>query len=169
MRRLPNSVLFQSDVIVIRRADPDGTDWQNVLELVMAACAYMVNWIVPPSSAHRLTVDTIWMQLEDGIVLLAEAGAALVGCIFLTRLSDVMYLGKLAVEPARQGQGIARQLFAVAADAARAEVYRKIKLQARVDLTENHVAFAAMGFCETGRTTHAGYDRLTSATMRCAL
>ena len=28
------SVLSQSDVIVIRRADPHGTDWQNVLELV---------------------------------------------------------------------------------------------------------------------------------------
>ena len=50
MRRLPNSVLSQSDVIVIRRADPDGTDWQNVLELVMAAFAYMEDRIDPPSS-----------------------------------------------------------------------------------------------------------------------
>ena len=80
-----------------------------------------------------------------------------------------MYLGKFAVETARQGQGIGRQLFEVAADAARAEGYREIELQARVELTENHVAFAAMGFCETGRTAHAGYDRPTSVTMRCAL
>ena len=169
MRLLPNSVVSQSDIIVIRRADPDGTDWQNFLALVLAAFAYMEDWIDPPSSAHRLTVDTIRTQSEDGIVLLAEAGAALVGCVFLTRRSDVMYLGKLAVETARQGQGIGRQLFEVAADAARAEGYREIELQARVEPTENHVAFAAMGSCETGRAAHAGYDRPTSVTMRCAL
>ena len=66
--------MSQSDIIAIRRADPQGTDWQNVLELVLAAFAYMEDRIDPPSSAHRLTVDTIRTQSEDGIVLLAEAG-----------------------------------------------------------------------------------------------
>ncbi len=159
----------QSDIIVIHRADPQETDWQNVLELVLAAFAYMEDRIDPPSSAHRLTVDAIRTQSEDGIVLLAEAGAALVGSVFLTRRPDVMYLGKLAVDTARQGQGIGRQLFEAAADAARAEGYREIELQARVELTENHAVFAAMGFRETGRTAHVGYDRSTSVTMRCAL
>tara|TARA_Y100001934_G_scaffold233338_1_gene282736 strand:- start:2846 stop:3331 length:486 start_codon:yes stop_codon:yes gene_type:complete len=159
----------QSDIIAIRRADPQGTDWQNVLELVLAAFAYMEDRIDPASSAHRLTVDAMRTQSEDGIVLLAEAGAALVGCVFLTRRPDEMYLVKLAVETGRQGQGIGRQLFEVAADAARAEGCREIELQARDELTENHVIFAAMGFRETGWITHAGYDRLTSVTMRCVL
>ena len=144
--------MSQSDIIAIRRADPQGTDWQNVLELVLAAFAYMEDRIDPASSAHRLTIDAMRTQSEDGIVLLAEAGAALVGCVFLTLRSDVMYRGKLAVETARQGKGIGRQLFEVAADAARAEGYREIELQARVELPENHVAFAAMGFSELGRT-----------------
>ena len=161
--------MSQPNIIAIRRADPQGTDWRNVLELALAAFAYMEDRIDPASSAHRLTVVAIRTQPEDGIVLLAGARAGLVGCVFLTRRHDVMYLGKLAVETARQEQGIGRQLFEVAADAARAEGYREVELQARVELTENHVAFAAMGFCETGRTAHAGYDRPTSVTMQCVL
>ena len=159
--------MSQSNIIAIRRADPQGTDWQNVLELVLAAFAYMEDRIDPASSAYRLTVEAIRTQSEDGIVLLAEARVGLVGCVFLTRRPDVMYLGKLAVETARQGQAIGRQLFEVAADAARAEGYREVELQARVELTENYVAFAAMGFRETRRTAHSGYDLPTSVTMRC--
>ena len=161
--------MSQSDIIAISRADPQGTDWRNVLELVLAAFANMEDRIDPAASANRLTVDAIRTQLEDGIVLLAKAVVALVGCDFLTRRPNVLYLGKLAVETARYGQGIGRQLFEVAADAARADGYWEIELQARVEPTENHVAFAAMGFRETGRTTHAGYDRPTSVTMRCVL
>ena len=80
-----------------------------------------------------------------------------------------MYLGKLAVETARHGQGIGCQLSELAADVARAVGHWEIELQAGIEPTENHVAFAAIGFCETGRTAHAGYDRPTSVTMRCVL
>ena len=41
-----------------------------------------------------------------------------------------------------------------------------IELQTRVELTANHRAFRALGFVETGRTAHQGYDRPTSVTMR---
>ena len=101
-------------------------------------------------------------------MLLVEAGAALVGCVFLTPRSGVMYLGKLAVETARQGQGIGRQLFEVAADAACAEVPGNRTAGAgRADRKSR--CLCRDGISETGRTAHAGYDRLTSVTMRCAL
>jgi hypothetical protein len=44
-----------------------------------------------------------------------------------------------------------------------------LELQARVELTANHAAFARLGFHETGRTAHEGYDRPTSVTMRKTL
>jgi hypothetical protein len=40
-----------------------------------------------------------------------------------------------------------------------------LELQTRVELTENHAIFAALGFREVGRTAHPGYDRPTSVTM----
>jgi len=42
-------------------------------------------------------------------------------------------------------------------------------LQTRVELVENHAAFAAMGFAMTGTTAHKGDDRPTSITMQLDL
>jgi hypothetical protein len=41
-----------------------------------------------------------------------------------------------------------------------------IELQTRVELAGNHAAFARLGFRQTERTAHKGYDRPTSITMR---
>ncbi|MED5573581.1 MAG: GNAT family N-acetyltransferase, partial [Pseudomonadota bacterium] len=90
----------------------------------------------------------------------------LLGCVFLKPKSDALYHGKLAIRPARQGEEIGRRLFEVSIDEARARNLSEIKLQARVELTENHAAFAAMGFRELGRTANNGYNLPTSVTMR---
>ncbi|SJM28870.1 hypothetical protein BQ8482_110800 [Mesorhizobium delmotii] len=83
-----------------------------------------------------------------------------------TLLRDMHYIGKLAVEPDFQGQGIARQLMQVVEDLARNRGKPAIELQTRIELTGNHAAFARLGFRETERTAHKGYDRPTSITMR---
>lgn len=157
------------DPISVRHADPDTTDWASVLALVMKAFAHMEGRIDPPSSANRLTLKDMAAQAESGIVLLAKDHTRLVGCVFLNPKTDVMYLGKLAVDPSRQGEGIGRRLFEASVEAAKVQKFAEIELQARVELTENHAAFAALGFRETGRTAHDGYDRPTSVTMRCRL
>jgi predicted N-acetyltransferase YhbS len=154
---------------MLRRAEPEATDWRAVLDLILESFAVMEGRIDPPSSAHRLTVAEIARQAADGVVLLAEREGDLVGCVFLTRKADAMYLGKLAVKQTLQRQGHGRRLVEAAKDAARREGYAAVELQVRVELAENHAAFAAMGFREVGRTAHAGYDRPTSLTMRCAL
>jgi hypothetical protein len=41
-----------------------------------------------------------------------------------------------------------------------------LELESRIELTENHQAFAALGFTKTGETAHPGYNRATSITMR---
>ena len=90
----------------------------------------------------------------------------LLGCVFLKPKGDAFYLGKLAIRPALQGEGIGRRLFEASIEEARARNLPEIELQARVELTENRAAFAAMGFREVGRTAHDGYNRPTSVTMR---
>jgi hypothetical protein len=57
-----------------------------------------------------------------------------------------------------------------AADIGQGARSRPPRIAARVELTENHETFRAMGFTvETGRTAHPGYDRPTSITFRRAL
>lgn len=90
-------------------------------------------------------------------------------CVFLTPRSDCLYLGKLAVDAQWRGQGLARRLVEHAEHRARALGLPALELQTRVDLVENHAAFARMSFVKTGESAHPGYDRPTSITLRRAL
>ena len=152
--------------ITIRHAPADFTDWEQVRALILAAFASMDGRINPPSSALRLTAQSMKADAEKGALLLAERGGDLVGCVFAQTKGDALYLGKLAVRPGLQGAGIGRKLV----DAARAEARRlglgMLELQTRVELIENHATFARMGFVKTGETAHDGFDRPTSITMR---
>lgn len=140
------------------------SDFRPVLQLVQDSFAYMDTRIDPPSSMHRLTVEDIRQQAVAGEVWVI--GAPPVACMFLTNKGNCLYLGKLAAAADHRGKGLARQMVAVAAARARALDLPAVELQTRVELTENHATFAALGFSETGRTAHPGYDRPTSITFR---
>ena len=53
-----------------------------------------------------------------------------------------------------------------AEDFARDSGHAVLELETRIELTENHETFAAMGFVRTAEHAHAGYDRPTSITMK---
>lgn len=144
-------------------------DWHAVHALVSDAFAGMEGRIDPPSSLTRMTPTDLARLAEDGACLVAHDGTALLGCAFLSPRSDTLYVGKVAVRPDRQGAGIGRALMQRAEAYARSGGLASLELQTRVELTENHTAFARLGFVETGRTAHPGFDRPTSITMRKAL
>lgn len=139
-------------------------DWAALLRLIQTEFAFMDGRIDPPSSMHRLTSADIARQAEEEEVWVL--GDPVQACVFLTRKGDALYIGKLAVAGAMRGKGLARRLVDHAATRAKALGFDWLELQVRVELSENQAAFAAMGFAETGRTAHAGYDRPTSITMR---
>ena len=141
-------------------------DWAAVLRLIRAAFADMDGRIDPPSSMHALTALAIAAQAEAGEVWVIEAAGVPVACLFLTVKPASLYLGKLAVAEAWRGRGLARRLVETAEARARAIGLPALELQTRVELTENHAAFRAMGFTQTAATAHDGYDRPTSLTFR---
>ncbi|WJI38119.1 MULTISPECIES: GNAT family N-acetyltransferase [Mesorhizobium] len=150
----------------ITRITADFDRWDDVLALIMRAFAFMDGVIDPPSSAHRLTVDSLRdkARLETGFVALD--GDRIVGCVFAIERTDDFYVGKLAVEPDCQGQGIGRQLMRAVEILALDRGKTALELQTRIELTANHAVFARLGFHETERTAHEGYSRPTSITMR---
>ena len=145
---------------LVRATDP--YDWPGVLALIQRAFAGMEGRIDPPSSVHRLTAEGIAAQARTGEIWVVPP---LQACMFLTPKDGRLYLGKLAVEPALQGRGLARQLVALAEERARALGFAILELETRVELTENHAIFARLGFVETGRKAHPGYNRPTSITF----
>jgi len=162
-------VSAQFDPIRIERL-PDGFDrWGELLGLIRESFAYMDGVIDPPSSAHRLTLDSLKAKARAETCFLAWRGEELAGCIFAAERSDHFYVGKLAVASNMQGFGIGRALMQTAEGLARAHGKPVLELQARIELTANHAAFARLGFRETERTAHDGYDQPTSLTMRKVL
>ncbi|CAG0976910.1 amino-acid N-acetyltransferase [Rhizobiaceae bacterium] len=144
--------------------------WDELLGLVRRSFAYMDGIIDPPSSVHRLTPATLAEKAKRETVLAAFVGGNLAGCVFLADRGanggDDIYVGKLAVEPGLQGKGTGRALMDAAERHARGLGRTALELQTRVELTGNQAVFARLGFRETARTTHEGFDRPTSVTMR---
>jgi N-acetylglutamate synthase-like GNAT family acetyltransferase len=152
--------------ISIRRASTDFADWEAVRTLIHEAFAYMEGRIEPPSSALRLTPQSLAADASDGALLLAKSGSTLVGCVLVRPKEDALYIGKLAVRPGLHGNGIGKALVEAARAEARVLGLKSLELQTRIELAENHAAFAQMGFIKTGETAHQGYERSTSITMR---
>ena len=142
-----------------RRAQ-DPYDWPHLRDLIVRAFAGMDGRIDPPSSAHHLTPDAIAAQAVSGEVWVI--GAPSVACVFLTVLPDKLYLGKLAVDPAVQRMGYARRLIGVAEARAHELGLPALELSTRIELTENHATFRALGFVQNGMSSHAGFARPTT-------
>jgi predicted N-acetyltransferase YhbS len=161
--------MHDARAVVIERL-PAGFDrWDEVLSLIMRSFAYMNGVVDPPSSAHRLTAEGLRRKAQKETGFLALCDGRIVGCVFVVEREHDCYVGKLAVEPDLQGRGIGRRLVEAAEEFAVSRGKRALELQTRIELTGNHAAFTRLGFRETGRTAHQGYDRPTSITMRKAL
>lgn len=144
----------------------DFHDFEALYRLLFTAFAYMEDRVDPPSSLGRMSVADLRRKSEvEDIFVIRDAGA-LIGCLFGTARTDGYYIGKLAVAASQRGLGFARALVEAAAIRARALGLPALVLQSRIELVENHAAFAAMGFVVTTATAHPGYDRPTSLTFR---
>lgn len=152
--------------VSVHRAPADFADWDAVCTLIQNAFAYMDGRIDPPSSARLLSREVMAADAAAGALLLARRADELVGCLFVRPKNDALYLGKLAVRPGLNGLGIGKALVDAARDEAVERDLGMLELSVRLELTENHAAFARMGFVTTAETAHPGYERPTSITMR---
>ena len=144
-------------------------DFDAIHLLLHDAFAYMEGRIDPPSSLYRLSPADLADKAARGACLIARLGQELVGCVFVEDHRDRLYVGKLAVDPDHQGQGIGAALMQATEMVAQSLGRPALELETRIELTENHRAFAALGFEQIGETAHPGYERATSITMRKVL
>ncbi|MGD1878155.1 MAG: GNAT family N-acetyltransferase [Kiloniellaceae bacterium] len=151
-------------------ARPEGfDDWDGLLALLRESFAYMDGRIDPPSSLHSFDAAKLAAKSAEEELVLAYVGGALAGCLFAAPRGDALYLGKIAVRPDLRGRGIARRRFETAEALARARGIIVLELQVRIELTENHRTFMALGFVKTGEGSHPGYTRATDVNFRKVL
>ncbi len=149
----------------IRRATL-GEDWAAIHALVAEAFSGMDGRVDPPSSIHCWTLETFASEAASGAGYLVEEDGAVVACGFGKPKGDAYYLGKIAVARTARGMGHARAIVEAAGHDAMRLGLAALEIETRIELTENHEAFAALGFSKTAETAHPGYDRPTSITMR---
>ncbi|MDE4131853.1 GNAT family N-acetyltransferase [Phaeobacter sp. QD34_3] len=148
----------------VERLNPEEPRLEAVLDLIRSSFAFMEGRIDPPSSMRDLTPQSLAEQCRKGEIWVI--GTPPLACMFLTPKQDCLYLGKLAVAESSRGMGLARSLIDHALRRARDLGLPAVELQTRVELVENHAAFARLGFVQTGSTAHPGFDRPTSLVFR---
>jgi len=153
-------------MIDIVRIDESFSRWDELLALILSSFAYMEGVIDPPSSATRLTLAALAYKARDEIAFVAVEGERLVGCIFCRPEPESLYVGKFAVSPSHQGKGIGAKLLAVAEEVAREKGLPRLRLETRIELTDNHATFARWGFVKTAETSHPGFTRTTTIEMQ---
>jgi len=146
-----------------KRLSGDDPHLQDVLDLLNEAFAYMEDRIDPPSSLQNLTVETLAKTASKGN--LWTIGEPPLATAMMTPRPDRLYLGKLAVAASARGQGYARKLIDLAKSEAKSAGLPCVRLETRIELTENHRTFERLGFIKTGESAHPGFDRPTSITM----
>ncbi|WP_438750959.1 GNAT family N-acetyltransferase [Pararhizobium sp. O133] len=147
--------------------DESFADWEALLALILDAFAYMHPRIDPPSSALRLTLGFLKEKARTEKGYAAIEDGHLLGCIFCKPESpDCLYIGKLAVTPQAQGKGVGRFLLEIATDYAVRQQLPCLRLETRIELTENHGVFARWGFVRSADGVHPGFSRTTFIEMR---
>ena len=154
-----------SDTSVLRTATIG--DAESIAATIAASFAQYRGKLVPESGAFRETAEAIAAELARGAsAIVAERNGEMLGCVLVEEMEGDLYFGRLSVLPSARGQGLARRLI----DAVEAEALRRglagVRLGVRIVLTENQRLFASLGYRETSREAHPGFDRPTSINMR---
>ena len=144
-----------------------------VLDVMRKAFTEYRGVLKPESSVFVETPDQVAGKLAGGGGFLAWQGERPVGCVIAevkgVQASPIGYLGRLSVDPALRGLGLARRLMLAGEGFARARGLTRTMVSVRIALTGNIALFQSLGYREIGREAHPGYTEPTSLVMEKAL
>jgi N-acetylglutamate synthase-like GNAT family acetyltransferase len=98
----------------------------------------------------RINREETQAFMETGQFFVAEDSAGFAGCVHVQVRNDRGYLGLLAVDPGRQGEGLGRTLVAAAEDYFRAEGCRAVDLRIISPRTPLPPFYRHLGYGEIG-------------------
>jgi ribosomal protein S18 acetylase RimI-like enzyme len=157
-----------NDDLVFRAASSE--DASTLAATIATAFEQYRGRLVPESAAFGETPDRIAREFADGSgAIIAEQHEAALGCVMIRPVEDDLYFGRLAVIPSARGRGIGRLLVgAVEAEAARRGL-AGVRMSARIALPANQRFFSELGYVETAREAHPGFDHPTTIHRRKSL
>ena len=157
-----------SDTLILRAAT--AVDAAAIAATIAASFEQYRGRLEPESGAFRETAEGIAAELaREAGAIVAERNGRMIGCVMVKLVEDDLYFGRLSVVPEARGEGLARRLVEAVEDEARRRELAGVQLGVRIVLVENQQLFSSMGYVETSREAHEGFDHPTSINMRKAL
>jgi ribosomal protein S18 acetylase RimI-like enzyme len=153
--------------IVVRKAEAH--EAATVTAVIHAAFEPYRGRLVPDSSAHAETVETVRGKMASGGAVLAERDGRMLAAVLFEPEGDALYIGRLAVLPEARRNGLAQRLVEAVEAIARERGVARLTLGVRLSLEDNIRLFTRLGFRETGRTSHPGFTEHTSMDMEKVL
>jgi ribosomal protein S18 acetylase RimI-like enzyme len=147
------------DLLAIQR-DP-----REIIRTIHAAFEAYRGKLQPESGALCETVASLAGKAGHGVVLGVIADQRVAACVCAVPSGESLYLDRLAVHPDFRRRGLAHALVAAVEAEARRRHFRSVTLGVRLALESNIAFFSKLGFVETGRSTHAGFEAPTSMDM----
>ncbi len=145
-------------------------DAEAAAGLIRATFAAITVPVAPPPSALCENAGALRAILTEGGGFAVDApDRGLAACVLWRPEEGGVYLCRLAVAPAHQGRGLARQLIAAVEAEARRRGAPRLRLSTRLALVSNRRLFAAAGFVETSLHAHEGFSAPTWVDMEKSL
>ncbi|HVF82427.1 MAG TPA: GNAT family N-acetyltransferase [Flavisolibacter sp.] len=90
------------------------------------------------------------LETPNALILAADDGKNLQGCVYLEKQTDALYLGMLTVEPALQGKGLGAALMMAAEESAKSLGCKKIQMTV-ITVRDSLIAYYnRKGYADTG-------------------
>jgi GNAT superfamily N-acetyltransferase len=140
-------------------------DAPRAASLIRAAFSAQGPLTTPPSSALTESAGIVERKLLEGGGAGAFVGDELIGLILWAPDGDALYLGRLAVEPERRGQGLGARLLALGETEALRRGFVKTRLRVRLELPLNRKFLARLGYEQVSAGAHPGHDHPTFAIL----
>ena len=99
-------------------------------------------------------------EVAAGHVVVIGTAEAVDGYMIAWPETDAYFIDNIAVDPARQGEGLGHQLIDHAVGEAKRRRLSAIRLYTNAAMTENLSMYAHIGFVETHRAVEKGFDRV---------
>jgi ribosomal protein S18 acetylase RimI-like enzyme len=131
---------------VIRRATED-----DVARIVEIARAAYIKYVPRMGREPPPMLADFAAEVAAGRVVVIEIARAVGGYLISWPKMEAYFIDNIAVDPARQGLGLGRQLMEYAVREAKRHNSSAIQLYTNATMTENLAMYAHMGFVETHR------------------
>jgi ribosomal protein S18 acetylase RimI-like enzyme len=147
--------MSRNDAVQIRLAMPgDVSEIQDVVR--RAYEIYLPRMGKPPAPM----LDDYAALVRDRLVSVIDRHGRVAALIVLVCKQDYIFIDNIAVDPAFQGNGLGRRLLAAAEGEARRRSMSELRLYTNVAMTENISLYEHVGFKETHRAVHEGFQRV---------